>query len=57
MNWQPLPRVTTVAYDSNKDHDMLYVDVLAWRVIDGDRLEYMSIHGIIIDGRKVVRFT
>ena len=57
MNWQPLPRVTAVAYNASKDHDMLYLDVLAWRVIDNDRLEYMSIHGIVIDGRKVVRFT
>ena len=56
MNWQPLPRVTTVAYHP-KDHDMLYVDVLAWRVTGDDKLEYMSIHGIVIDGRKVVRFT
>lgn len=57
MEWQPLPRVTTVAYDGMKDHDILYLDILAWRVTDGDRLEYMSIHGIIIDGREVVRFT
>ena len=57
MNWQPLPRVTAVAYNASKDHDMLYVDVLAWRVTGDDRLEYMSIHGIVIDGRKVVRFT
>ena len=57
MNWQPLPRVTAVAYNAGKDYEMLYVDVLAWRVTDDDRLEYMSIHGIIIDGRKVVRFT
>ena len=57
MNWQPLPRVTAVAYGGNKDQNLLYVDVLAWRVTDDDRLEYMSIHGIVIDGRKVVRFT
>ena len=57
MNWQPLPRVTTVAYNADKEHGLLYVDVLAWRVTDGDKLEYMSIHGIVIDGRKVVRFT
>ena len=57
MNWQPLPRVTTVAYSGEKDHDFLYVDVLAWRVAGDNKLEYMSIHGIIIDGRKVVRFT
>ena len=57
MNWQPLPRVTAVAYNASKDHDMLYVDVLAWRVTGDDRLEYMSIHGIVLEGRKVVRFT
>lgn len=57
MDWQPLPRVTTVAYDGNKDHEMLYLDILAWRVTGDDHLEYMSIHGIVIDGRKVVRFT
>ena len=56
MTWQPLPQTRT-AQISMSDREFVYIELLAWRIDDDNVLTYMAVQGILIEGRKVIRFT
>ena len=58
MTWTPLNRIYTAGVQApraNGDYNTVYVELFAWRMND-DKLEYMSIHGVVIPATRIVRF-
>ena len=58
MTWTPLNRIYTAGVSAKRpdgEPNTLYIELFAWRMND-DKLEYMSIHGIVIDAKRIVRF-